>query len=112
MKITATNERIYVRFRAVAFIAVLIGLLLGGLFHHHEDASQEAACPYCHTGVQAPVPDLARILPTPFFTVVAVVSSNSVSQWTPVLSFSTLIPRAPPAATLPVVFWESCGSLA
>jgi hypothetical protein len=112
MSTTTTNERIAVHFRAVAVIAVLILALIGGLFHHHQNATEAAACSYCHAGVQAPVPDLARTLPTPLFTVVGAVLLEPVSRWAPILQFSSPIPRAPPTETHPVVISESCADLA
>jgi len=94
---SSTNETLAVRFRAIAVIAVTIVVLLGGLVHHHANESDESACSYCHAGVQAPVPDLARTLSAPCFAQVADVVPDPISRSVSAQSFSSLIPRAPPS---------------
>ena len=89
---------------AVAIVAILIVGLVGGLFHHHENAAESAACAYCHAGVQTPVSDLARTLPTPFFTIVGTAPIEPVSRWAPVLLPSNTTPRAPPSPTHSAAF--------
>src|ERR1700757_1697526 len=89
------------RLAAMAVFAILIIGLLGGLFHHHQNAAEAAACSYCHAGVQTPVSDLARALPTPFLTIVGTAPIEPVSRWAPVLLPSNTAPPAPPSPTHP-----------
>ena len=89
---------------AMAVVAILIIGLLGGFLHHHQNAAEAAACSYCHAGVQALVSDLARTLPTPFFTIVGTAPIEPVSRWAPVLLPSNTTPRAPPIPTHPAAF--------
>jgi hypothetical protein len=108
MSAAAKSECLAVRFRAISVIAVLILVLVGGLLHHHENAKEAVACSYCHASVHAPVQDLARKLPTPFFKVIGTASPSSVSRCAAILPVSSTTPRAPPSATHLVLFWESC----
>jgi hypothetical protein len=98
--------------RAIAIVAILVVALFGGLFHHHNSESESAACPYCHAGLEKPIADLAVVLAVPLFSEVGYVNPTQCSQTPPVLRFSTLIPRAPPASTHPALSWESCAGLA
>jgi hypothetical protein len=93
---------------AMAIVALLILGLLGGLFHHHKNEKDAAACSYCHSVIQTPVQDLARNLPSPAFRVVGAAIPNPVSRWAVILPNSSTTPRAPPSATRLVLFWESC----
>jgi hypothetical protein len=92
-----------------AIIALVVLALVGGLFHHHESASDSDACSNCHAGVQTPVIDLTAALITPFLAVIGSVTSTQVSFFPRVAYVSTLIPRAPPNTTHAVVFWEGRG---
>ena len=89
---------------AIATVAVLVLALLGGLFHHHESASDSDGCSYCHTGVQTAVSNLARTVAVPFLDAVGSVDPAQSSEPAAVLVFSTFIPRAPPASTRPALF--------
>jgi len=97
---------------ASVVIAVLVLALLGGLFHHHETASESDACPYCHAVVQTPVADLGRILPTPFFEVIGTVTLAPVGRLVSIRPFLITDPRAPPASTHPALVRESWTGLA
>ena len=105
----AFRDRFPIMRLAIVFILVLV--LLGGLFHHHESQSDSAACSYCHAGVQTPVIDLAGALAVPFLANVGSVIPTRPSCLPRVVQFSTLVPRAPPVTTHPVVFWEGCDGL-
>lgn len=93
-----------VRLAATALVAILIIGLLGGLFHHHENETEAAACSYCHAGVQTSVSDLAQTLPAPFFAIVGTAPIEPVSRPAPVLLPSNRTPRAPPSLTHPAAF--------
>jgi hypothetical protein len=95
----------------LAIVAILVLVLLGGLFHHHESASDSAACSYCHAGVQTPVVDLAGALVTPSFAAVGSVAPAQPSDFPRISHFSTLVPRAPPVPNHPLMFWEGCVGL-
>jgi len=94
--------------RALVIVAILVLGLLGGLFRHHESASDSAACAFCHAGVQTPVPDLAGTLFATGAAVVGFIPPVLPSRLPGVAHFSTLIPRGPPVATHPVMFREGC----
>lgn len=96
---------------ALVVVAVLVVVLVGGLFHHHESETESAACSCCHAGLQTPVADLGALV-TVRFVVVGFLSSTRPSRIPNLVHFSTLIPRAPPVVTHPVVLWEGCGLLA
>jgi hypothetical protein len=87
-----------------AIVAILVLGLLGGLFHHHESASDSAACSYCHAGVQTPEIDLAAALVAASFAVVGFVTLSQPSCLPRSVRFSTLIPRAPPSQLIPSFF--------
>jgi hypothetical protein len=95
----------------LAIVAILVLGLLGGLFHHHESASDSAACSYCHAGVQTPLVGLANALVTPCFAAVGSVAPAQPSGFPRIVHFSTLVPRAPPVPNHPVMFWEGCVGL-
>jgi hypothetical protein len=95
----------------IALVAVLGLALLGGLFHHHELASDSDGCSYCHAGIQTPVIDLTDALVTPAFTVVGAVAEQLPFHHVRNLHFSLLVPRAPPLSTLCTVFGEGCVGL-
>jgi hypothetical protein len=97
--------------KALVIFAILVLALLGGLFHHHESASDSSACSYCHVGVQTPVIDLADALVAPFFAAVGSVAPTLVSDLPRTVHFSTLIPRAPPITIHPAMLWEGCVGL-
>ena len=98
------------RIQAVAIGAILVFGLLGGLLHHHDSAAESDACAFCHAGAQTPGPDLAGALVATTFAVVGFTPPVAPSRLPGVVDFSTLIPRAPPAATHPAVSWEGlCG---
>jgi hypothetical protein len=94
-----------------AIVAILVLGLLGGLFHHHESASDSAACSYCHAGVQTPEIDLAGALVAPSFAAVGSVAPVQPFGFPRIVQVSTLIPRAPPRTTHPVMFCEGCVGL-
>src|ERR1700737_1947897 len=48
--------------KALAIVAVLLVVLLRGLFHHHTSAAGGDACSYCHAGLDTPVIDLSGSL--------------------------------------------------
>jgi hypothetical protein len=104
--------RAQVPIKAIAIVAILVLGLVGSLFHHHESASESAACSYCHAGVQTPVMDLAGALVAPSFAVVGFVTLARLSRLPRIVQFSTLIPRAPPTTMHPATFWEACVGLA
>src|ERR1700752_2040048 len=83
---------------AFAVVAILILVLLGGLFHHHESEVEVAACCYCHAGVQSPVFDLP-IVWTPLAPV-GFATPARPGRVSGVVRFSKLAPRAPPAAPM------------
>ena len=97
--------------RKTALVAILVLVLLGGLFHHHEMASDSDGCSYCHAGIQTPVIDLTGALVTPAFTVVGAVAEQLPFHHARILHFSLLVPRAPPLSTLCTVFGEGCVGL-
>lgn len=94
--------------KALAIVAVLVFALFGCLFHHHESAPESAACSYCQAGVQTPVIDLAGALVATTSAVLGFVTPARPSRLPRVVRFLTLVPRAPPATTHPVAFWEGC----
>jgi hypothetical protein len=98
--------------QGLAIIAIVLLGSLEGLFHHHESASNSAACSYCHAGVQTPVINLAGTLITPYSAAVGSVTPTQPSHLARIVRFSTLVPRAPPGvATHSSVFWEGlCGT--
>ena len=52
--------------------------------------------------------DLAGALVATTFAVVELLAPTRPSHLPGAVHFSTLIPRAPPATTHPVMFWEGC----
>src|SRR5258706_589143 len=90
--------------KALAIVAILLLGLLGGLFHHHESASESAACSYCHAGVQTLPIDLSGALITPLFAVVGVVTPARASDPPRIVPSATLVPRAPPSQPIPPSF--------
>jgi hypothetical protein len=96
----------------IAIAAVLLVGLFGGLLHHHDSESELITCSYCHVGSQRPIADLAVALTEPSFAEVGYVTSALRLRSAPILRFSTLIPRAPPASTQPASIWESPAGLA
>lgn len=97
--------------RKTAVVAVLVFVLLGGLFHHHELASDSDGCSYCHAGIQTPVIDLTGALIAPAFTVVGAVAEQLPFYHARIFHFSLLVPRAPPWTTHSTVFGEGCVGL-
>jgi hypothetical protein len=95
----------------LAIVAIVILGLLGGLFHHHESASDSAACSYCNTGIEAPVPDLAAALVAAFLVAIGSVTPTGPSHFPRIVRFSSLVPRAPPLTIDPPAFWEGCVGL-
>ena len=83
---------------AFAVVAILILVLLGGLFHHHEPEVEAAACCYCHAGVQSPVFDLAIVWIA--LAPVGLASPALPGRVSGVDRFSKLAPRAPPTAPM------------
>ena len=114
MKLRRTERSIKTRFRitGTAIVAILILGLFGGLFHHHESESDCAACSYCHAIVQPAVIDLVNDLVAPSLQFMGVVFRTRAACLPRTVQFSTLVPRAPPSTTQPVVFWESGVALA
>ncbi len=96
---------------AVFIVAILVLGLLGGLFHHHRSGVDYDACSYCHAGAQTALLDLAGALVATTFAVVECLTPTRPSHLPRAVHFSTLIPRAPPATTHPVMFWEGCVGL-
>jgi hypothetical protein len=106
------NIREQFPFKALALVAILVLALLGGLLHQHKSASDADACSYCHAGIETPVLDLGAALVATNSAVVGFTTPARPSRPRPVVPFSTLVPRAPPATTYPVIFWEGCAGLA
>jgi len=101
----------WIPIRDLVAVAVLGLVLFGALLHHHASAAEAATCSYCQAGVETPVPDLAGVLTTTSFVVVWCVTQTPPCRLPRVVHFSTLIPRAPPVTTLPVIFREGCVGL-
>ena len=97
--------------RNIALVAILVLVLLGGLFHHHEMVSDSDGCSFCHAGIQTPVIGLTGALVTPGFTVVGAVTEQLPFHHARIFHFSLLVPRAPPLSTLCTVFGEGCVAL-
>src|ERR1700687_4666851 len=89
--------------RGIAIVAILVIGLLGGLFHHHESASDSDGCSYCHACVQTPVIDPAGALITPIFAVVGRLVPQGPLSIARILAFSSLASRAPPVPTQSIV---------
>ena len=95
-----------IQIRALVAVAVIALLLFGALFHHHTSEADAFACSFCQAGLETPVPDLAGVLATTSFVVVWCVTQTRPCCPPRVVHFATLVPRAPPLTTLPVIFWE------
>ena len=98
--------------RALVAVAVIALLLFGALFHHHTSEADALACSFCQAGLETPVPDLSGVLTTISFVLVWCVTQTPPCRLPRVVHFAVLVPRAPPATTLPVIFWEGCVGLA
>jgi len=94
--------------KAAAIVAILLLGLLVGLLHHHRSSADSDACSYCHAGVQTPGANLASALVATSFAVVGLAAPIQTAHPFEIGYFSTLIPRAPPVTTQPVMFREGC----
>jgi hypothetical protein len=90
--------------KGLAIVAILLLGLLGGLFHHHESASESAACSYCHVGVQTAPIDPPSALIAPLFAVLGVVTPARASDPPQIVPSAPLVPRAPPSQLIPQSF--------
>lgn len=100
------------RITPIAIITLLVLGLLAGLLHHHRSESEERDCSYCHAGIQTPVTGIAKALACPRFDAIGIVDLTPRSLYPSIARYSTLIPRAPPAISLPALFWEGYADLA
>ena len=98
--------------RALVAVAVLGLVLFGALLHRHASDADAATCSYCQAGVETPVPELSGVLTTTSFVVVWCVTQTPPCRLPRVVHFAALVPRAPPATTLPVILSEGCVVLA
>jgi hypothetical protein len=97
--------------KALAVVAVLVVVLLGGLSHHHTSAADADACSYCHVGLETPVIDLTGSRVATALASVGYVTPTRPYRLPRIVHFLTHIPRAPPVTTHPVMFREGCVGL-
>ena len=97
--------------KALAVVAVLVVVLLGGLSHHHTSAADADACSYCHVGLETRVIDLTAAGLRPPLASIGYITPTRPSRLPRIVHFLTLIPRAPPITTHPVMFREGCVGL-